>query len=143
MSVEQLSILMEKKREEVKESVVCSDAMMLGNGYLDTTKGMVLTSDNALALIRDKVEKGRAASLAKVIEANRKAVEAARRLEKHCIEVARMRALEMRRRAAMSRMRVNVFRAQCRSLKERRALARMGVKKRMQDDIGKQRSEGS
>ena len=52
-----------------------------------------------------------------------------------------MRTLEMSRRAASSVMRVDVFRAQCRLLKERRVFARMRVKKRMQDDAEEQSSK--
>ena len=97
---------------------------MLGNVYLDAPKGLVLTADRALSLVRDKVERGRAAALFKEIQSNRKASEAAKRQKRHAVQVARMRALEMSRRASLSGMRVDVFETQYRSLKERRALAR-------------------
>ena len=86
--------------------------MVLGKGYFGTSKWMVLTADNALSLIRDKVERERAASLAIGIESNWKAVEAPTMLRLRYLQVSRMLALEMNPRAAMTRMRVEGFRAQ-------------------------------
>ena len=54
MTVEQLLILIEQKREDLKESVIGSGAIMPRNGYLDTIKGMVITADKVSALIRHR-----------------------------------------------------------------------------------------
>lgn len=79
---------------------------------------MLFTADRAVYLVIDKVERGRAAALSKEMESSRKAMEAAKRLQKHAVQVSRMHALEMSRRASLSGMKVNFFEAQHKSLKE-------------------------
>lgn len=129
LNVDQLEKLFEQKRAAVRETVLGSDSAMLANGYIDTTKGAVLTSDRALMLIREKVARDRAVYLAAEVESERKAVRAARLLEKQKTEAERMRALAWERRAKLCRMPVDVFKCNVRSIKQRRADRRLVVKR--------------
>ena len=66
----------------IRSQVIGCDYSLLGNGYIDTTKGAVLTSEKVLMLIREKENRGREARIFADLEAERKAGKRAQNDEK-------------------------------------------------------------
>ena len=77
LNVEDLERMFEEKRVAMRRQVVGAECVLLGNGYIDTTRCAVLTSDKALSLIREKETRDKAVKQAADIEAARKAAKRA------------------------------------------------------------------
>lgn len=60
---------MERKREQMRRSVIGNDAKIARYGFIDTTKGAVLTSDRALELARNTFQAEEAKKLADQVKA--------------------------------------------------------------------------
>ena len=125
MSVEELCFAFEEKQKALRSSVLGSEATLTRSGFIDTSKGFVVTSSRALELARDKQN----ADLKKLqdvaAEEARKRARQDRRALSAAGEARHYRNERVRQCAALSRKGVEEFSRNMRSISERRAVARM------------------
>lgn len=78
MSVEELDALSENKLEELRSTILACNAAMTVSGFIDTSKGAVLTSPHTLELARNKFKANKSKKLSEQVEAAEKAAGAAK-----------------------------------------------------------------
>ena len=125
MSPEQLVKLLDEKRAAVRKNILGREVSLLRSGFIDTTRGAVLTSNEALSALRQKAEadsEKRAQHMEREVQ---RGVRAARRDARLRRERDRMRHSELERRARLANMPIDCFKSQQRSMKERRSVARL------------------
>lgn len=127
LTVLELDSLLQEKLRKVRTGMIGEGAKLCGSGFIDTSNGMVLTSEPAIALAREKAEADQAKKAAEDVKANRRALKAARAAAREQKDIARKRHCSMVTRARLSNMGVEEFQSQVRPMAERRALARLRV----------------
>ena len=124
LSVDELQVLFSARREEYREKVLGSGAVVGLSGFIDTTNGCVITSDNVLRLVREKKEKVHQKYLAGLEKEHQKEQKELRR---------RLAAIQPRqtingeracRQAKLAGMTVDALMVGRRTLKERRLIAK-------------------
>lgn len=99
---------------------------VLANGFIDTAKGAVLTSETAMELAREKERRDETKRRKKQLDADRHALAAARRSRKERDIIAKIEWARWTLLACLCRKGVEELRASVRSTKERREIARIG-----------------
>ena len=97
----------EKKREDAHRGILGEEVTLTRNGFIDTKRGAVLTSDKAFELVKRKAQaeaQRREIEHAAALQRNKRD---ARRREKRLRKNAVLHELVMQRRAALSGMPVN------------------------------------
>lgn len=124
LDVDKLSDLFEKKRAATQSKKLGDDATIMDCGYVDTQNGCVMTADFFMTLIREK--KGHDRNK-KDLEEKRieKELKAAKRHEKEIKDCARLRLAQNKRRGRAVGTSLESFLGSVRSMKERRAIAKM------------------
>jgi len=96
LGVVQLEMLYEQKKRELKASVLGADAELMNFGYVDTTDGAVLTTQQALSWARKKHKR----DVAKKFAAEKRAGEAAEKARRHHAESHEFQEAVWKRRTA-------------------------------------------
>ncbi len=125
LGVEELQELFEEKRRSVRSSIIGADARIDSSGFIDTSQGMVLTSECALQLARKKAEQDSEKRKAKELKSIRAALASARREKAERLDIAKREAAKWKERARLANMSVSDFRESVRPIKERRAIAKL------------------
>ena len=125
LTVEELQAAYEAKRIELRNATLGEDAKMLDCGYVDTSNGCVMTSANVLDLMRKRQEEIKCKKEKEKREAVQKEVKGSKRRLKVLIEAKRMSDAQNRRRARMANLTVDDYLTNVRSLRERRAVAKI------------------
>lgn len=128
--VSELRKKMDEKLCAARRAVIGEDAVLLACGYVDTSRGAVVTSTRAMQLAADRARLDEVARHRSSIIASRRAVTSACRREKWRVEADRLWAAAWSSQAEMSGMTVEAFRRQVRPLEERRARARARTARR-------------
>ena len=122
MSVDELYSAFEKKKKALRNAVLGSDGTLTRSGFIDTSKGSVVTSARAFELARYK----RNAGMKKLQEAAakdaRKQAQQDRRARSAAEDARHYRNERVRRCAALSQKRFEEFSRNMRSMTERRAV---------------------
>ena len=122
--------LLEQKRRQAREGILGAELSVLRTGFVDTSRGAVLTSPEALAIAKRKADSDEKKREAEHIALNRRAARQAAQDAQRKKQRAREFEFVCARRASLAHMSVGVFKAQLRSLKERRAVARVKATER-------------
>ena len=130
LTVEQLAAEFEKKRVAFREDVLGSVAVMMDNGYVDTTKGCAMTSENVLKLVREKKRQDHLRFNAERQKQTEKEQSEERRWYAAVQLSHRVRDDRMRRLAFLAGKPVGDFVLGMRSFEERRAAARFRTQAR-------------
>ena len=130
LTVEQLAAEFEKKRVAFRDHVLGSDAVMMDNGYVDTTKGCVMTSENVLKLVREKKRQDHLRFNAETRKRREREQSEERRRYAAVQFSQRVRDDRMRRLAFLAGKPVGDFVLGMRSFAERRAVARLRTQAR-------------
>lgn len=125
VSSNELFALMQSKREAARQNILGNDVTVAHCGFVDTTRGAVLNSEHALALAVQKSNNDREKRQQRDIAAIQKELRAARRAEKARQERERIRESILARRALLARRSVAEFKEGIRSMRARRAAARL------------------
>ena len=131
MEVDELKQLFEEKRHTMCHYVLGEDTVLMGNGFLGTAKGAVLTSMRAMALAREKYKQDRSRRIEKELQVSELTERAARRTAIAQAAANRFWEASWQRRAALAGVPVDVLKSSVRSLQERRATARPRTAKRV------------
>ena len=124
VSVSELERLLELKRAEMRHAVLGEDATITDCGFIDTSKGAVLTSERALYLAKGKMKSDASRRLQRELKAAAVAEKAAARDKRHVVEGEEFHAYRWSRRAALAGVSVSVLKGRARSMNMRRAVAR-------------------
>lgn len=125
LSPSELIVMLEQKRTEVRKSIFGAHVSVLRHGYVDTTRGAVLTSDKALQIAQVKAIADKERRDNERLAAERRSIRDAALRDRRKKNRLQLERLVAERRAAAAGMTVDVYRAQLRSLKSRRAIARL------------------
>ena len=124
MSVAELEQLLQVRRTEIRHSILGSDVKLTHSGFVDTTRGQMLTSYNAMNLAREKYRHDGRRKLMEAAKAAELSLRKARRTERAQVESVNFRNARWAKRAELAGMTIGVFIKRVRSLRERRAIAR-------------------
>ena len=124
MSVSELEHLLELKRTEMRHAVLGEIATITDCGYIDTSRGAVLTSERALYLSRGKMKSDVAKRLQHELKAGAVAETAAARNKRHVLEGEEFFSCQWSTCAALAGVSVSVLQGRDSSMKMRRAVAR-------------------
>ena len=125
LTPEALVALLEKKREEARKDILGSEVHLLRSGFVDTTRGAVLTADNAMEAVRRKenaLREKRKDEHEREVQRNAREV---LRIERKREQQRKRRELILTRRAKLAQLPLDVFMAKQRSMADRRAIARL------------------
>ena len=135
MTVAEMESLFEEKRVQMRHAILGEDAKVSASGFIDTTRGAVLTSDRALALARDKL----ATDLSKKADKDRRAalspINNAGREKRLRGEVLHLQEPAWLRRAKAVGVSVVELKRTARSFAERSAIAGHRVIMKRQDAL--------
>lgn len=132
----QMEEMMEERRKEFAGTVFGDRITLPSTGFVDTTKGAILTCEKAIDLIRTKAEAQKNARREERLLREQRSARAAVRLELDRKKAAAMRNSADARRTVMSGMPLDGYRSQLRSLAQRQAVARMrAAQKRVWRDL--------
>ncbi len=124
IAADALMNLFEQKRAAVHEQVFGSTIEVLDCGFVNTSRGAVLTSDAALSSARRKCNSISQKRRNDALLTSRIELAAIRREEKLRLKIARLKEASVLNRAKLAKVSNGVFISNCRSLKERHAIAR-------------------
>ncbi len=125
IAADALMSLYEHKRNEIRKGILGSEVKILSCDNIDTTRGAVLTSKEAMNVARQKQEEVQQKRRIAVLAAARRELSAINRTKKYFSEIYRLREASITTRAQLAKMDREDFIRKCRSLKERRAVARI------------------
>ena len=131
-SKDQLIQLLEKKRAEAREEILAANITVLRTGFVDTTRGAVLTSSAALSAAKAKADSDSRKREIERMTAIRHYLRLAAQSRRNKEQCACGAQFVNQRRASQTGMTVRAYTAQLRSMKERRASARLRTAQRMQ-----------
>ena len=123
--VEELQAAYEAKRIHLRSETLGADAKMLDCGYVDTANGCVMTLANVLDLMRKRQEEIKCKKEREEREALQKEMRAPKRRMKVLMETKRTTDAQNCRRARMANLTVEAYLTNVRSLRKRRAVAKI------------------
>ena len=124
IGVEELFAMLKKRREEMRSTVLGSDAKITQSGFINTEHGCVVTTKDAMELAVKKAEMDKRKK--DEVERNRliRELNATRRNEACRLEHKAMETARDKRRATLCGESLEVYRKRLRSMKTRRAIAK-------------------
>ena len=125
MTAEELFVAFKQKQEEMRDTILGSNATISRSGFIDTTKGAVVTSAKALELARRKRDCDRIKHLETVARDARKTTKLERQASIAAKAAREYYSARMRRCAALAGKGEEEFLCSVRILRERRAVVRM------------------
>lgn len=125
VGVDELSELLERKRAALRSTVLGDEATVHACGFLDTSNGLLLTSELAMGLARGKAARDKERREQKKLAELRKSLDRSRREKKERDDIDQKKAAAWRRRAMLAGKTEESFRKSVRSLSERRAKAKL------------------
>lgn len=127
ISVVEMEEMFLKKREEARRLIVGDTVITERKGFVDTTRGLVLTTEKCLDLVRAKSQQYHENKRKKVMKLKEK-----QKKEQNCI--LRPEKAKWVTRASLARMPLEEFRASVRPMSILRDIARARARKRTRDD---------
>ena len=125
MTAEELFVAFEEKQEEMQDTVLGSDSRITRSGFIDTTKGAVVTSTKALELARRKHDDDRIRHRETAARDERKMTKLKRKAFIAAKGACEYYSARMRRCTALAGKGEEEFLGSVRSLRERCAVTRM------------------
>ena len=124
VSVSELERLLELKLTEMHHAVLGEDGTITDCGFIDTSKGAVLTSERALYLAKGKMKSDAANRLQRELNAAAVAETGSARDKRHLVEGEEFHAYRWSRRAGLAGVSLSMLKERARSMNMRRAVAR-------------------
>lgn len=125
ISVSELRAFMEQKRGQARDSILGHDVAFTAAGFVDTKYGAVLKSAAAMAVARGKASLDDQRRIQEKLQAERKALAAARREHRERMVISRAERAKWVTRARLCNKTVDELRASVCSLKEGRAVTKL------------------
>lgn len=123
MSSDEIEVLIDEKMERSRDAVIGAEAQIMSNGFLDTTKGMTLTSDAAIHLVRKNAETYALKRQVSEKSVDRRAIAEEMGADKLQKELGNLKQITTLNSAQLSKMSIAAFSAQTRLTRQNRELA--------------------
>ena len=127
LSPDELMTMLESKRAQVRSEALGANTSLLRTGFVDTTRGAILTSERAIEIARQKALRDEQKRDQERLQQMRRDAVVAERDEQRQKRIKRAREQIAARRAALAGMPLDAYKAKVRSFKERRSIARLSA----------------